>query len=350
MAVKRISQHHGPMRRSLRRLAALCFLVCAGASAPAAAIAQRPSFGPLTFEEGSPLQRISYTPMMEDADVAARGAFVIDVWSGYSNIFEQDSSATHVLFLDLARLVNTVTVRWGATESVEIGGRVTLETTGAGALDGFILSWHNLFGFGNANRDRFPEGVYAQRLTDGAGETFLDVPRETLGFEDARVFVKWRALRSEDTRSVLSLRAVTRIPGSANPGGGERTDLALMALGRLGIGAWYGHAMFGGSTLRASPSLDPILRNRSFFLTLALERSLGASLAAVVQFQAQSAVLKSFNHREIDRAPTNLVFGLAGRMGDSWSWDASFQEDIPADTPSIDFTLGFRVSRTWQPR
>ncbi len=350
MAAEGISRHHAPMRRSLRRSAVLCFLAVAGAGVPATASAQRPSFGPLTFEEGSPLQRISYTPMMEDADVAAPGEFVTDVWLAYSNIFEQDSSATHVLFLDLARLISTVTVRWGAAESLEIGGRVTLESTGAGALDGFIVGWHDLFGFGNANRDRFPEDVYAQRLTNGDGDTFLDVPRETLGFEDARLFVKWRALRSKDERSVLSLRAVTRIPGSANPAGGERADVALMALGRLGIGAWYGHTMFGVSTLRASPALDPILRDKSFFLTLALERSLGASLAAVVQFQTQSAVLESFNHREIDRAPTNLVFGLAGRVGEAWSWDASLQEDIPADTPSIDFTLALRVSRTWQPR
>jgi len=41
------------------------------------------------------------------------------------------------------------------------------------------------------------------------------------------------------------------------------------------------------------------------------------------------------------------VFGLAGRVGSVWSWEASFQEDIPADAPAIDFTLGVRLSRVW---
>ena len=347
MAVRPVSRHHGPMRPSHRCSATLFVLVCASGSAPGLALAQRPSLGPLTFEEGSPLQRVSYTPMMEGADVVGQGEFAADIWMGFSNIFEQDSTKTHVLFLDLARLLSAVTVRWGATESLEVGGRITLETTGAGVLDSFILGWHNGLGFGNANRDRFPNDQYAQRLTDGGSETFLDVPRETLGFEDVRLFAKWRALRSEDERSVMSLRAVARIPGATDLGGNGRTDVALMALGRLGIGAWYGHAMFGGSTLRPSPELEPIMSGASVFMTLAFERSLGGSLAAVLQFQAQSAVLESFNHREIDQAPTNLVFGLAGRVGDSWSWDASFQEDIPADTPSVDFTLGLRVSRRW---
>jgi hypothetical protein len=82
-------------------------------------------------------------------------------------------------------------------------------------------------------------------------------------------------------------------------------------------------------------------------MTFALERYLGSSVPGIIQFQAQSTVLRSFEHREVDRAPTNLVLGLAGRFGDDWQWDASFQEDIPSDTPVVDFTVGFHIGRTW---
>lgn len=314
---------------------------------PGVASAQRPSFGPLTSEEGSPLQRISYTAMMEDAEIVGAGAISIEVWNGFSNIFEQDSSSTHLLFLDLARLLSTVTLRWGPSETLELGGRVTLETTGAGVLDGVIVDWHDLFGFGNANRDRFPEGVYQQRLTDARGTTYLDVGRKRLGLDDIRAFAKWRALRSSNARNVLSVRAEARVPVLADLSGDERTDVALAVLGRVGIGAWYTHVMLGGATVRASQAAADILDSSSRFVTMALERSLGGSVAAIVQFQAQSAVLRSFEHRELDRAPTNLVFGLAGRFGDTWHWDASFQEDIPSDTPAVDFTVGLRVGRTW---
>lgn len=308
--------------------------------------AQNPSNGPLTFEEGSPLHRISYTPMTEDAEVVTRGAVAADVWFGFSNIFEQDSTDTHVLFLDLERLVSTFTVRWGASDRLELGARVALETTGAGALDGFILDWHDRFGFGQANRDRFPEGRYAQRLTDGSGTVFLDVPRRTLGFEGARLFAKTRVASSGDGADVLALKAELRVPGGENAAAEERADVALAALGRLGMGSWHVHALLGASTVRASPELAPILRDATAFLTLALERSFGAA-SAVVQYQVQSPVLESFDHRELERPPANIVVGASGRVGSSWGWDVSFQEDLPADTPAIDFTLGARVSRVW---
>jgi hypothetical protein len=68
--------------------------------------------------------------MMEGADLVGPGEIRADVWLGFSNVFEQDSSATHVLFLDMERLISTIGLRWGVTASVEVGGRITLERPG----------------------------------------------------------------------------------------------------------------------------------------------------------------------------------------------------------------------------
>ena len=335
-----------PATGFLRRLP-LASSVAACLAGPAPIAAQQPSMGPLTYEEGAPLQRLSFTPMTEVAEPVPRGRLAVEVWNGFSNIFEQDSTDTHVLFLDLERLVTTVALRWGVADAVEVGGRVTLETTGPGALDSVILTWHDWWGFGQANRDRFPEGVYRQSLRDGAGNTYIDIPRRTLGLEDVRLFAKWRMLRSGDSRSLLSLRGAARFPTNANRAARRSVDVAATVIGQLGVGSWYGHAMAGAATARASEALEPVLRSASWYFALGMERSLGSSLAAVAQIQAQSAVLRSFDHRELDRAPTNLVLGLAGRIGERWSWDASFQEDIPADTPAVDFTIGLKVRRSW---
>ena len=80
----------------------------------------------------------------------------------------------------------------------------------------------------------------------------------------------------------------------------------------------------------------------------AVERSLGRSVAAILQYQLSWPMLEGFGHRELDWPSSNLVVGAAGRWGEAWRWDASFQEDLPADTPAIDFTLGLRVSRRWR--
>ena len=309
--------------------------------------AQQQPFGPLTWEEGAPLQRLGFVPMMESADLAARGSISSDVWLGFSNIFEQDSSETHHLYMDMERLLTAVTVRWGATDDFELGARLTFETTGSGFLDSFVLWYHDAFGFGQANRDRFPANEYGHVLGDADG-TLVEGRSRSFGLDDARLFVKWRAAASRDGRSVLSLKGVGWLPAPSTVIGGRSANAALMGLGRLGIGAWYLHAMLGVASGRAPPELKTVVRNASTYVAIAAERSLGSSVAAVVQYQLASPLLHGFEHRELDGLSSNVVFGLAGRLGEAWSWDASFQEDLPADTPAIDFTLGIRVSRSWQ--
>ncbi len=316
---------------------------------PAGALrAQQPSFGPLTWEEGAPLQRISVMPTMEGADIVRPGELSADLWLGFSNIFEQDSADTHDLFLDMERLLTTVTLRWGAVERLELGGRLTFETTGGGVLDSFVLWYHELLGFGQANRDRFPSHAYEERLADGSGMLIQDAGPRTLGLEDARLFLKWRAARSADGRSVLSLKAIGRFPAQSRRVGRRSVDVALVGLARQGMGSWYLHGMVGGSIARPSPELDRVVRGGAAFFSVALERSFGSSVAGVIQYHLSSPLLHGFRHRELDGVASNLVLGLAGRWGEDWSWDVGFQEDIPADTPAIDFTLGLRVSRTWR--
>ena len=232
------------MCRILRGFSGPLFLLAwALAGVPGLARAQSASVGPLTAEEGGPLQRVGYTPTTEGADLVPVGGFRADLWMGSSNIFEQDSAASHVLFLDLERLITTAGVRYGVHDRLELGGRLTFETTGGGVLDGFISWWHHRLGLGNANRDKYPDYDYAQRLEDEDGELRLDVPRRSMALEDVRLFAKWAVLGAENGRKALSLRAVARIPTQHDQVSSERTDFALMMLGRLSGSSWHAHAM-----------------------------------------------------------------------------------------------------------
>ena len=328
-----------------RRTPRLALTLLALLASPAHA--QQPSFGPLTWEEGSPLQRMAYTPVTEGAGLLPSGAWTVGLYNGLANIFEQDSAATHVLFLDLERLTTALSVRYGVSSTVEVGARLAVEHSGGGFLDQAIHDWHELWGFGQANRDRFPRGVYRELLTDGEGRAYLDRTTGGSSLKDARVSGKWGVWASADGRSVASLRAVLRVPLSHRPGVNSAVDGALMVLWRQGVGAWYVHGVLGASASPPDRALEPVLRRGSVFLTLGVERSLGSRVAALAQFQTQSAQLRSFGHREVDRAPTNLLLGLAGRVGDHWRWDASFQEDVPADTPAVDFTVTLQLRRVF---
>lgn len=320
----------------------LAFLV------PAGARAQRPSFGPLTFEEGAPINRLSYTPMMESADVVGRGRVASDLYLGLANMFEHDSTATRLIFVDMERLITAVTLRVGATEDLEVGGRVTLERRTGGFLDPAVRWYHNLLGFGQANRDLFPEKGYRYVLGDGAGTYYVDVPSRSLGIEDVQLYAKWRLLASSDSRNVLSVRGTTRIPTSDNTIGQERTDFGVMLLGRVGAGAWYLHGMLGANTFRAAGDIGPIIRDESIFFSLAAERSFGESWAGIFQYHFSTPAMRGIHYRELDWPLSNVIFGLAGRFGERWGWNVSFQEDLPADAPAIDFTIGAQIAYRWR--
>jgi hypothetical protein len=333
--------------RALRPISpAALFLAGAILAMPGPSAAQSGSFGPLVTEEGGPLQRIAYTPATEGADLIGRGHFGAEVWVGYSNIFEQDSASTHQLYIDMERLISTVGVRWGATERLELGGRATFETTGGGFLDGFISWWHTKLGLGNADREKYPSRAYGQRLAD-QGTLVLDVPRRTLALEDVRLFAKASLLGDANSARTLSLRAVTRIPTQANFVGPERTDVSLMLLGRLSGARWHLHGTAGGSTIRASRDVPTVLRSSAWFLDLGLERVVAPWMSALVQYSVATPHLKGVHDPEVDGWSGNFVFGAAGRLGPSWRWNVSFQEDIPPVSPAIDFTLGIGLRRTW---
>ena len=313
---------------------------------PVALTGQTSSFGPLWSEEASPIHRLGHTPMSEGADPVEARTFQVDVWSGFSNIFEQDSADTHEVFIDMERLATAVVARYGLGNGLEIGGRVSLETTGGGILDAFITDWHDRLGLGNANRGRYPFGDHEVRLAVD-DEVLLQADSRTLAVEDVRIFAKWRMLSSESGANALSLRTIARFP--VNPGRThrDRADASMLALGRLQAGAWFGHIQAGATRLGASPSYDVFLNRTTWFTLLGVERPLGDRWSAIVQYQRTTSLLRGIDDTELDGTAANLVFGVAGRFGEAWLWEASFQEDLPADTPAVDFTLGIRVSRRW---
>jgi hypothetical protein len=328
-------------------LLALAVTAASGAPRPAAAQTAAVFFGPLTTEEAAPLQRLAFTHRTEAADPVGRGVVQAELFMSYANIFEQDSAATHRLLLDAERLGTAAGVRWGAAEGLEVAARLSFETTGGGILDGFVSGWHTRLGLGNGNRDRYPFGAYEQTLRDGEGRVRVDVPRRTLDLEDARVSAKWRAWRRADGSGLVSVLGVARLPARDDPAGERRADVALSALARASWTRWHLHGTVGGATARAANSYDGLVRRGSFFADVAVERILAPSVSGIAQLSVASPRLKGFADPELDGWPVNLVFGAAGRLGGGWRWEVSFQEDIPPNTPAVDFTLGIGIRRSW---
>jgi hypothetical protein len=302
--------------------------------------------GPLTAEEGAPLQRLGLTPTVEMADPVPVGRLRTDLWLGYTNVFEQDSSATHQMYLDMERVLAAFTVRYGLSERWEVGVRATLESTFGGILDPVVLTLHDALGLGSRGRPRYPEGAYGQRV-ERDGVLLVDVERRSLALDEIRLFGKWLAYASSDGGRVLSLKAVARIPTASNRLGRESADLGLVALGRSRWGRWHLHGMLAGTTIRRSDELAPILNRGQYVAMAGAEYPFSQAVSGVVEFTLSSPLVRGFDDRDVDGHLTNTVLGVVWRPGGGWRWEAALQEDTPPWGPSLDFTLQLAVSRTW---
>jgi len=338
---------HHPMCRA-GQVAAAAITAASGLMAAAGPVlAQHPSLGPLTFEEGAPLQRLGYTPMLEIADPVGKGSTRLDLWMGFSNVFERDSSATHDTYLDFERFITTATVRYGVSSALEIGGRLTWEHTGGGFMDRCMVDFHDALNLGSRRRRDYPYGDYHQTFRDASGDLRVGIPRRGYALEDVRLFAKWRAYEGPDGRSVVSLRAVTRIPTQNDQLGAERTDASLMALGRKAWRGWHVHGGLGVLSVRSSPELEDLMRDGTWFFYLGLERPFSDRLSGVIEYVESKPILEDVGDSDVDGAITNLVLGVAGRARNQWTWQISMQEDWPPRGPSLDFQFQVALSKTW---
>lgn len=324
-------------------------------SAPAQEATRRAPLGPLITQEGAPLQRLGYSMSVEGVDPIPRGSAQVSLWLGYGNVFQRDSLSTHTLTTDLERLITAVSLRWGVSESLDVGARLTFETTGGGWMDGFVESFHRTLGLRDDVRESRPRNAYLQELRTGDGTLVVGVPRRDFTLEEVRLSARWRPLQADDDRWALGSRVELRIPTATNetaaaPSGtpataGEAVEGAVSILGRTRVWRTHVHLLAGAATVAGAPGRTWLRRVQPFGAA-SLEIPLSRSVSGVVQWGMSAARLDGFEGNQVDGLHTHLVAGLRGQAG-AWGWQAAFQEDLPVLGSSADFSLQLGVSRRW---
>lgn len=313
--------------------------------APAPAGAQTVPPGPLRTSEQNPLYRLFYVPEAETADVVETGRYRIDVSSSYSNIFELSSSGLHDQIFDLEQMTTGVTLRYGVSPGLEVGTRLGFQTTWGGFLDPVINGFHEAFGLPNGGRERVGDNEYRVLLDGLAPRVRFRLSSRTFGPEDARLFAKWRILGSREESNAVSVRGTFRL--ATGPVDAGRANGALAVLGRYSADRVHVHAALGGTTLNAPEELSPIVSGAAAFFTVGLEGNLTRRLSLIGQYTGASRYVGGFEDGELDHMAAALAFGFRGVAGSDWTWEFSFAEDVPPDSPTVDFTVDLEVSRSF---
>lgn len=304
--------------------------------------AQSRSLGPLAVRERNPLYSLFYVPTGESADVLPSGSTRLDLTFGYSNIFERSTLGRYDVYLDVERLGTGVMLRRGVGRDVEIGAGLTIQSNWGGFLDPVVQGLHDAFGLPNGDREREPQGQTALELRDN-GRVLFQSPIYRLAPENALLFVKWAARQSN--QSALSTRGALKIPVGPQGTSTGLVDVAIEVLGRRSWTSWHLHGMLGWTSARAPVWADAIGDPGAAFMMVAVERSLD-DVSLLAQFATSGRYLQDTGVDELDDRPSILALGVVGRR-ETWRWEVSFVEDVPPNSPSVDFTIQFRFWRSW---
>lgn len=332
----------------LRRLAFHASVAIVLLTVPVGSEAQN-SLGPLRTSEQNPLYRMLGTQDAEGADPVAPGTYRVDFSTAYSNIFETSSGPGFGHLFDFEQMINSLTLRYGLDDAVEVGGGVALYSSWGGFLDGFISGFHRAFGFPNGGRGQRENGeyrLYLEHDLEGPRAVYLDLPRRTFDFENLQVFGKWRFAGAVGDRWATSLRGAVRVDGGPLESGRLSGSAAILA--RYSPEPIHLHAALGVSSLNAPDELEPITKDAALFFSGAFEWSVKRNLSLLAQLVGSTSYVEGFSPGDLSGIPLNLTFGIEGLTGGGWGWQASFAEDILFGGPSVDFTVDLELSKTFQ--
>ncbi len=321
-------------------VAGLFALAAAGPLLTGPLHAQALGNGPFRVPEQHTVYALFLTPRPERADVLPAGTFELAWRSTYSNVFEFVRDPAIDVTLDYERWTNTFEVVWAPRDRVEVGVRSALVTGWGGFMDGLVQWYHARLALPNGDREDVADNEFEVSVV-AAGDSILSLDGGT-HLADPIVWVAVPIFRG---RKALSARASVKLPVGDPDWSSGRVDVALQLDARHTFTDWATYAGAAIGTVNAGPTLDPFTASLAGTFHLGMERRLGRTWAAMVQFQGSTPFLRGFQTRELDRAPVNLGVGFTGRTGSNWLWQVAFTEDIRPDSPAVDFTLDLHLSR-----
>lgn len=333
---------------TLAGIAVGCLLL---ATAPAPTRAQEvPSWGPLRIAERNPLYHLFLTPTALGADLEPWQSSSFAMSLSYSNVFEYNDSPLLRQRFDVERLHSVMTLRHGIGPRLELGLQVGVHYDWGGFLDPLIQGVHSTFGFPNANREKVDDNQYRLLLESGIDpvRTYLDLPAGP-AIEAPQVLVAWQLSGGPHARHAVALRSTIRLPLGDHRATTRRTDGAFEVAVRRSWRRTHVHLSAGGVTINAPPRLDALMRGHAWIGSFAVEQAVGRRVSLLAQVSGSTSYTRPVGFAELTDMPINVAFGAAGSVG-RWEWQVSFAEDLPPDSPAVDFTVDLQVSRGWPRR
>ncbi len=305
---------------------------------------------PFYTQNQSPLVRIFGLPSIGNAAVLQSRKADLRMVLDYASNYAQDSNPRENILLDGESARAAVDARFGIGKGFEAGAVIPYIVQGGGFLDGFLIDYHNTFGFPQGGRDEAPRNRLLY-LYQKDRQTRLRVDQSGSGIGDIQLTGGFQVYRSEVNPSrAAALRASLKLPTgeSAELRGSGSTDLSLWLTASDDYSLAVGHfTVFGAAGIMGLTKGDVLpeqQRNVAGFGSLGAGWSPARWIAFKVQANGHTAFYKESALRELNAASVQLTIGGTLSFSETILLDVGVTEDLVVKTaPDVVFHLGLRV-------
>jgi hypothetical protein len=304
---------------------------------------------PFHTHNQSPIVQIFGLPAIGDSRILPAGGRELTLVLDVANNYVDDSARNERIVLDGETYRLDLAGRIGIGNGLELGFDIPYIFQSGGVLDGFIESYHSIFGFPQGGRDQAPKGRLLFNYQRN-GATLFRVDQCNSGIGDLRLTTGFQLYRDEtESPQALALRASLKLPtgDSGNLHGSGSTDLAVWLTGSQGwkttTGLWE---IFGGGGVLGMTKGNVLPDQQQSAVAFG---SLGTGwhpltwLTLKVQFDGNTAFYKDSDLIELSSGSVQIVMGGTLHFSDRTALDIGVSEDLVVKTaPDVVFHFALR--------
>lgn len=304
---------------------------------------------PLPVNNQSPVVGVFGIPRAQGTDILGAGKSEWDVTLDLTSHFQDGESRDEFIFLDGETARFAVQGRYGIGDRWNLGVEIPWVHHGGGFLDGFIINWHDFWGFPQQGRDQAARDRVVYRYEHGGG-TVLEVDAATGGPGDALVSAQRHLWRTRSGAGVF--HAQVKLPtGDAGKltGSGAADVSAGIELSRQWSPGWHSMFRAGAVYLGEGDVLPALQRHWAGYGGFDVVWRPLRALALRVQFDAHTAPYENTDLHELGQWSGLLTTGGTWHITDDTALDLSVVENVPNAAPVSDVTLQLRLRTSLGP-
>jgi hypothetical protein len=308
--------------------------------AHAARTSRHVGLGPMNLPSQAPGQVLRLGLRPRTPSTLARHQREIWWTETFANIFAFEQND---YLLDYLTLNSTLSFAYGLTDRLQVDLALGNLLRTDSFLDPITDAFHDLFGFGDAGRDRFPE---RDNIIDLEPQDGIDIEDRSSGTEATHLTLSLQQSLTDGTRTWPALAASASVRwdagGHADLEGDSRfsTGLTLSAARRLGE-AFHGYLGLGYNWHGLDESRGLALTDEQWSGLAAVEWRRASNRSWVLQYLVSEAV--SIDRAPFDKASHELNLGWKWEFKPGTVFEIGLIENIVELDNSPDFGLHFGI-------